>query len=108
MPTNHARQVSEETPMSRNDLAVGAAIARLEAGHSHLGDRLDQGFERMDRQFESVNGTLGKLTDHLTTQDKTLQSLSESRDRQKKLLKWAGSVIATVVAALLLLLVGLK
>lgn len=108
MPTNHRHQVSDETPMSRNDLAVGAAIARLEAGHSHLGDRLDQGFSRIDQQFGAVNATLGKLTDHLAQQDKVLSSLVESRNRGRAWGKRAWQVTGALIVALILVALGLK
>lgn len=108
-PRPQYRPLPEITPTDRafRDDTI-AAVAKLETTTANLGDRMDAGFASMEKQFFAVGETLEKLNATLTTFGGRLQSLEESRDRSRKLVKWLGGVAATVVAAIVLIVLGLK
>ncbi len=89
-----------------------AAIATLKATTANLGDtvetmseslcdRMDQGFNRMEKAFLDVGGTLDKMNDILTTHATKLQSLTEREERSRKIVKWVAGIVAAVIGALL-------
>lgn len=83
-------------------------LARLETSLEHVSQRLDEGFDAMAKQFFDVGQTLDKINSYISTQDKTLTSLVESRERTRRLMRWAGGVVTAVLSAAVLVLLGLK
>jgi len=92
--------MDDDTPMERQ-LKVATDIARLQQTVEDMGQRLDDGFERTGSALERLGAVLDR-------HDRQLERIAAREARWKGAGKWLAGVVASVVVAALVMVLGLR
>lgn len=82
-------------------IETARSIEHLHTSLAHLSDKFDNGFERM-------GGAMERMTAMVERHDRALEALANRDDRNRAIVRWVASIAATVVAALVLIVFGVR